>query len=85
MRGADSLGEPRGDEQSVVVGGAADERGEREQDQPADEDPAAADEVGGAAAEQEEAAVGEHVAADDPLQALLREAQLVLDRRAVRR
>ena len=53
---------------------AADERGEREQDEPADEDAAAADEVCGAPAEQQEAAVGEHVAADDPLQALLREA-----------
>ena len=80
-RGADSLGEPGGDEHAVVVGGAGDERGGREQDQAADQDSATADEVGRATAEQEEAAVGEHVAADDPLQALLREAQLVLDRR----
>ena len=57
------------------------ERGEREQDETAEEDAAAADEVGGAAAEEQEAAVGEHVAADDPLQVLRREAQVVLDRR----
>ena len=48
QRGADPLGEPRGDEHAVVVGGAGDERGEREQDQPGEEDAAAADEVGGA-------------------------------------
>ena len=64
----------------VGVGGAADERRECEQGEPGEEDAAAAEEVGGASAEEEEAAVGEHVAAHDPLQALLGEAELMLDR-----
>ena len=58
----------------------AGERGEREQAEPAEEDTAAADQVGGTAAEEQEAAVGEHIAADDPLQVLGRETQVVLDR-----
>ena len=45
------------------------------------EDAPAAEEVGGAATEQEEATEEERVCADDPLQVLLREAEIDLDRR----
>ena len=60
---------------------AADERRAGEHDQAGDEDAAAAEQVGDPSAEQEEAAVGEDVAVDDPLQALLAEAEVALDRR----
>jgi hypothetical protein len=60
---------------------AADERRAGEHDQPGDEDAAAPEEVGRAAAEKQEAAVGEDVAVDDPLQALLAEVEVALDRR----
>jgi hypothetical protein len=48
------LCEAGADEHSFAVRGAADERGEREQDEPAEEDAAAAEEIGGAPAEQGE-------------------------------
>ena len=62
------------------VGEAAGQRRAREDDQAGDEHEAAAEQVGHPAAEQEEAAVGEDVAVDDPLQALLAEAEVGLDR-----
>ena len=60
---------------------AAGQRRSREHDQARDKDEAAPEQIGQAAAEQEEAAVGEDVAIDHPLQALLAEAEVVLDRR----
>ena len=79
-RRAGSLGEPGGDEHPLRLGQATRERGEREESEPADEDAPSPDQVGSAPAEEQEAAVGEHVAADDPLQALLGEVQVVPDR-----
>ena len=65
----------------LAVGQAADQRRAGEDDQAGDEHAAAAEQVGHAAAEEQEAAVGEDVAVDDPLQALLAEAEVALDRR----
>src|SRR5439155_1767872 len=55
-------------------------RRDADQHRAGDEDAAAPEQVGGAAAQQHEAAVGEQVAARDPLQALLREAEVAADR-----
>ena len=63
------------------MGEPAGQRRAREHEQAGDEDEAAAEQVGHPAAEQQEAAVGEDVAVDDPLQTLLAEAEVVLDRR----
>jgi hypothetical protein len=63
------------------VGQAADQRGAGEHHQPCDEHQAAAEQVGHPAAQEQEATVGEDVAVDHPLQALLAEAEIVLDRR----
>jgi hypothetical protein len=63
------------------VGKAADQRRAGEDDQAGDEDEAAPEQVGHPAAEQQEAAVGEDVAVHNPLQVLLAEAEVVLDRR----
>ena len=52
----------------------------REHDEADEEDPPAAEQVGGAAAEQQEAAEDERVGADHPLEVLLREAEVDLDR-----
>ena len=60
---------------------AAGQRGAGEDDEAGDEHEATSEEIGHAGAEQEKAAVGEDVAVDHPLQALLAEAEVVLDRR----
>jgi hypothetical protein len=60
---------------------ASDQRRAGEDDEAGDENEAAAEQVGHAAAEEQEAAVGEDVAVDDPLQALLTEAEVAFDRR----
>src|SRR5262249_6087410 len=57
------------------------ERGGCEHDEPGDEHKAATEEVGHPRAEQEKPAVREDVAVDHPLQALLTEAEILLDRR----
>jgi hypothetical protein len=75
------LGKTGADQQRLAVGEAAEQRGAGEDEQAGDEDEAAAEQVGHPAAEQQEAAVGEDVAVDDPQQALLAEAEVVLDRR----
>ena len=75
---AGALGEAGGDQACFGLRETSGERGEREEAETAEEDTAAADQVGGTAAEEQEAAVGEHIAADDPLQVLGRETQVVL-------
>jgi hypothetical protein len=57
------------------------ERRHGEDDQAGDEDPAPAEDVGEPAAEEQEPTEEERVGADHPLQVLLREAQVDLDRR----
>ena len=63
------------------MGEAADQGRTREDDQAGDQNAAAAEQVGHAAAEEQETAVGEDVAVDHPLQALLSEAEIAFDRR----
>ena len=63
------------------MGQAAGQGRAGEHHQPCDEHQAAAEQVGHPAAQEQEAAVGEDVAVDHPLQALLAEAEIVLDRR----
>ncbi len=63
------------------MGETAEQRRTRENDQAGDQNAAAAEQVGHAAAEEQETAVGEDVAVDHPLQALLTEAEIALDRR----
>ena len=65
-RGAEPLDGAGDDELDVVLGEAAGQRGEREEDQAGHEDAAAAEQVGEPAAEQQEAAEREHVGVDDP-------------------
>ena len=77
----DALGKAGGDEQRAGVGETAEQRRTRENDQAGDQNAAAAEQVGHAAAEEQETAVGEDVAVDHPLQALLTEAEIALDRR----
>src|SRR5437870_8836701 len=79
--GPEPLSEAGTDEQRAAVGQAARERGAREDDEPGDEHEPATEQIGHPRAEQEEAAVGEEITVDDPLQALLAEAEVVLDRR----
>src|ERR1035441_10376355 len=56
------------DQHLAVHGGAADERGEREQEQPGDERAPPSEQVGGAPAEHQEAGEGDRVGVDHPLQ-----------------
>jgi hypothetical protein len=62
------------------VGQAAHEGGAGKHDEAGDEDTATAEQVGHAASQEQEAAVGQDVPVDDPLQALLGEAEVALDR-----
>ena len=57
------------------------QRRRRKQRKPNHQDPAAAEQVRRTTAEQQEAAERERVRADDPLEILLREMQVLLDRR----
>jgi hypothetical protein len=80
-RGTQTLQGARGDQLGVVRRQAAEQRGQREQAQAEDEDPAAAEQVGGAPAQQQEAAEHQRVRVHHPLEVLLREVQLGLNRR----
>ena len=71
QRGAEALREPGGDQRRLVSGESAGKRAAGEEEDAGDEHAPPPEQVGGAAAEQQEAAVGEHVAARDPLQVLL--------------
>ena len=80
-RAADPLNEAAGDEHPLGLGHTADDRGDREQRQPGHEHVLTADEVAEPAGEQQQAAEGDQVAVDDPGEARLREAEVILDRR----
>ena len=75
QRGAHALNGAGGDQRRLGLGEPADQRREREQDEPADEDPAAAEEVGKPAAEEQEAAEGQDVGVDDPGEVVLGEVE----------
>ncbi len=70
-----------GDQRLVAPRKAAQERTEREDDRADQEDAPAAEEVGRTPSEQQESAEDERVGADHPLEVLLREPEVDLDRR----
>ena len=73
--------EGSGDDQRFVAPGeAGEQRGDAEDDEAGDEQPSSAEEIGGAAAEQQEASEEQRVGADHPLEVLLRETEVDLDR-----
>ena len=80
-RRAQSLERAGDDQRRVVPGEPAEQRADREDDDPDHEHDAPPDDVRQAATEQEEAAEHERVGADDPLQVVLREPEIRLDRR----
>ena len=77
---AETLERPGGDQRLVAPGEAAEKRADRKDDEPAHEDDSASEDVRESATEQHEAAEDERVGADDPLQVVLREAEVDLDR-----
>ena len=79
-RRAEALNGARRDQRRLGPRQAGEERGEREHDEPGEKDPPAPEQVGRAAAEEQEAPEHERVGADDPLQVLLREPEVDLDR-----
>ena len=68
------------DEHLLALRQAAEQRGDREHAEAGQEDALAAEEVAEAPGEQEQAAEGDQVGVDDPGEARLREAEVVLDR-----
>ena len=79
QRGAGAL-EDAGHEQDLLVRGeAAEERGRAEEDDAEDEHPAAAEQVTEPAAEHEQTAEGQGVCRDDPLASRVGEAEVGLD------
>ena len=81
QRAADTLDESRHDQHLARRGHAARQRREGEHRQAEQEDPFAADQVTDATGKQEQAAERDQVGIDDPGEARLREAEIVLDRR----
>ena len=80
-RAADPLHGAGGDELALRARKAAGERREREDRDPDQEQPTVSEEVAEAPAEEEEAAEREQVGVDHPRERLLREAEVVADRR----
>ncbi len=80
-RGAEALERAGADQRHLVPGQAAEQRSHGEDDEAGHEDPLAAEDVRQAAAQQHESAEDQRVGADHPLQVLLREAKVFLDRR----
>ena len=78
-RAAEALQEARGDQRELVVGEAAERRGDGEEGDAGEEDALAAEQVAEPAGHQQEAPVGDEVGADDPREVGLREAQVALD------
>ena len=80
-RRAEALDGTGADQRRLVPRERREERGRREHDEADQEHAPAAEEVGRAPAEEQEAPEDERVRADHPLEVLLREAQVDLDRR----
>ena len=79
-RRAEALERARRDQRRLRPGEAGEQRGEREHDEADQEQAPPPEQVGRAPAEQQEAAEDERVRADHPLQVLLREPEVDLDR-----
>ena len=84
-RSADALDEARRDQHSLALSEGAGHRRDGEDREADEEDLALADQVAEATGEQQQAAESDQVGVDDPGEARLREAEIVLDRRAERR
>ena len=78
QRAEDALQRAGADEDAEALRGAADRRGDGEAEQAGDEHALAAEEVAEATAEQQQAAEGQGVGGDDPLAAVVGEAERVL-------
>ncbi len=78
---AETLQRAGRDQRSLAPREPAQERADREDDQPAQEDAPSSEQVGEATTEQQEAAEDERVGRDHPLQVLLGESEVDLDRR----
>ncbi len=78
--GSDALDEAGGDEEALAGRGAAQNRGDREEDEPGEEHALAAEQVPESPGEQQEAAEGDEEGVDDPGQVALAEMQVALDR-----
>ncbi len=77
---ADALDEPRADQDLLALGEAAHERGGEEDRHPHHEDVLAPQEVTEPPGEKQKPAEGDQVAVDDPREAGLAEAEILLDR-----
>ena len=80
-RAADSLEEPRADEQLLALRDSAQQGGAGEDAEAGEEDRPAPDQVAEPAGQQQEAAEGDQVRVDHPGEAGVREAEIVLNRR----
>ena len=80
-RRAEALDRAGADERALAPREAGQQRGDAEDDDADHEHAPASEEVGGAAAQEQEPAEQQRVGADDPLQVLLGEAEVGLDRR----
>jgi hypothetical protein len=80
QRAAHALDEARSDQHLLALREAADQRRPREHGQTAKEDDAAPDQVAHSPGQQQQTAEGDQVGVDDPREARLREAEIVLDR-----
>ena len=80
-RRTQSLERPEPDERLVTPSEAAQKRTDGEDDRADDEHAPAPEQVGRAAAEEQEAPEDQRIGADDPLEVLLGEPEVVLDRR----
>jgi hypothetical protein len=76
-----ALQRPRRHERGLRMGEPAEQRGQREQGEPAHENPPPPEDVPRPAAEQQEAAEGQQVGVDHPRERSPRKAQVVFDRR----
>ena len=81
QRAAEALGRAEGDQRRLATRRSRRQGADREEGDARDEEPAPAEQVGQAAAEQQEAAEHDRVGGDHPLQALLAEVEVGLDRR----
>jgi hypothetical protein len=81
QRGAEPLHAAGDDQPDLALRQATGQRRGREQDQAADEQAPATEEVGQAPTEQQEAAEGQGVGVDHPRQVVLREVEVLADRR----
>ena len=80
QRAADALDEARRDEDLLALRHAARHRGEREHAEADEEDAAPGDEIAEPPGQQQQAAERDEVGVDDPGEARLREAEVLLDR-----